>query len=117
MPTLYSVYGAILAGVDVILMGAGIPVRMPHVIDKLSNHEKVSLPIKVYNDTNHVELTFDPSTLNLSHIPLKRPKFFAIISSHTLANYLYKSDFGAPDAFVVEKHTAGGHNAPPEGIT
>ena len=115
MPTLYSVYGAILAGVDVILMGAGIPVRMPHVIDKLSNHEKVSLPIKVYNDTNHVELTFDPSTLNLSHIPLKRPKFFAIISSHTLANYLYKSDFGAPDAFVVEKHTAGGHNAPPRG--
>ncbi len=115
MPTLYSVYGAILAHVDVILMGAGIPIKMPFVISKLTLHEEVSLPIKVYGDTLHQEMVFDPGLLNLSHIKLHRPDFFAIISSHTLANYLIKSDYGSPDGFVVEKHIAGGHNAPPRG--
>ncbi len=115
MPTLYSVYGAILAGVDYILMGAGIPVKMPLVVSKLTKHETVSLPIKVYGDTNHTEMVFDPSLLNLSYIKLNRPNFFAIISSHTLGAYLMKSDFGSPDGFIVEKHIAGGHNAPPRG--
>lgn len=115
LPTLYSVYGAILAGVDVVLMGAGIPVKMPYVISKMTNHEKVSLPIKVSGDTNNTEMMFEPDILNLGHLKLTRPDFFAIISSHTLANYLNKSDYGAPDGFVVEKHTAGGHNAPPRG--
>lgn len=115
LPTLYSVYGAILAGVDVILMGAGIPVKMPYVITKMTNHEPVSLPIKVSGDTNNTEMLFEPKILNLEHIKLKRPDFFAIISSHTLANYLNKSDYGSPDGFIVEKHIAGGHNAPPRG--
>lgn len=115
MPTLYSVYGAILAGVDYILMGAGIPIKMPLVVSKLTQHETISLPIKVYGDTKHSEMVFDPSIFKLGHIKLNRPNFFAIISSHTLGSYLIKSDFGAPDGFVVEKHIAGGHNAPPRG--
>ncbi|TNF06507.1 MAG: nitronate monooxygenase, partial [Bacillota bacterium] len=46
---------------------------------------------------------------------LKRPKFLAIVSSHTLALHLSRSDFGSPDGFVVELPVAGGHNANPRG--
>jgi NAD(P)H-dependent flavin oxidoreductase YrpB (nitropropane dioxygenase family) len=41
MPTLASLYGAMLAGVDVVLMGAGIPTQIAGILDKLSNHEPV----------------------------------------------------------------------------
>ena len=118
-PTLASIYGAILAGVDYILMGAGIPHRMPEVIRKLSKHEDTSLPIKVIHETEHqVELsTFSPVNFAQGEpLPnLKKPQFLAIVGSHTLATYLTKSEFGSPDGFIVELPIAGGHNAPPRG--
>lgn len=118
-PTLASIYGAILAGVDYILMGAGIPHRIPDVIQKLSNHEEAVYPIKVQNDlSNDIELsTFSPKSFAKDEtLPkLKKPQFLAIIGSHTLATYLMKSEFGTPDGFVVEMPIAGGHNAPPRG--
>lgn len=118
-PTLASIYGAILAGVDYILMGAGIPHRIPDVIKKLTNHEDASLPIKVANEhQNDIELsTFSPKAFAQDEaLPeLTKPQFLAIIGSHTLANYLMKSEFGSPDGFVVELPVAGGHNAPPRG--
>lgn len=118
-PTLASIYGAILAGVDYILMGAGIPHRIPDVIKKLSKHEDANLPIKVANEhANDIELsTFSPKAFAKEEaLPeLKKPQFLAIIGSHTLANYLMKSEFGSPDGFVVELPIAGGHNAPPRG--
>lgn len=118
-PTLASIYGAILAGVDYILMGAGIPIRMPEVIRKLTKHETATLPIKVANDTtSDTELSiFSPQNFAKDEpLPkLKKPQFLAIIGSHTLATYLAKSEFGSPDGFVVELPVAGGHNAPPRG--
>ena len=118
-PTLASVYGAILAGVDFILMGAGIPHRMPDVINKLFKHEDVSIPIKVVNEVKtDVEMsTFSPRAFAQGEdLPtLIRPQFLAIVGSHTLATYLMKSEFGSPDGFVVEMPIAGGHNAPPRG--
>ncbi len=38
MPTLPSLYGAMLAGVDYVLMGAGIPREIPGALDALANH-------------------------------------------------------------------------------
>jgi NAD(P)H-dependent flavin oxidoreductase YrpB (nitropropane dioxygenase family) len=46
---------------------------------------------------------------------LRRPPFLAVISSDILAQSLHRSTAGAVDGFVVEHHTAGGHNAPPRG--
>ena len=46
---------------------------------------------------------------------LKRPNFFAIVSSATLAITLAKKSTGRVNGFVVEGATAGGHNAPPRG--
>ena len=47
MPNLASLYGAMLSGVDVVLMGAGIPTQIPAILDKLVNHEPVSYRIDV----------------------------------------------------------------------
>jgi nitronate monooxygenase len=119
LPTLPSLYGAMLAGVDYILMGAGIPIRIPKVLDQLSKNETATLPLKVIGDTSGevTEMTFSPSAFVKGEtlIPLKRPKFLAIVSSHTLALHLSRSDFGSPDGFVVELPVAGGHNANPRG--
>ncbi|RJX27194.1 MAG: nitronate monooxygenase [Acholeplasma sp.] len=119
LPTLPSIYGAMLAGVDYILMGAGIPIKIPMILDKFAENQDASLPLKVLdNVTNEpVDMTFSPKEFAKGHpLPkLKRPKFLAIVSSHTLALHLSRSDFGSPDGFVIELPVAGGHNANPRG--
>lgn len=119
IPTLPSLYGAILAGVDYVLMGAGIPIRIPAVIDALTRNEDAQLPIKISGDTTQdtTYATFSPQAFaNGEPLPtLDRPNFLAIVSSHTLAKHLANSSFGSPDGFIVEAPVAGGHNAPPRG--
>jgi nitronate monooxygenase len=121
LPLLPSIYGAMLAGVDYILMGAGIPVKVPGVLDRLVHHETVTYPINVAGaqDGDNNLMTFSP----LASIPgaeiaagdLKRPKFLAIIASNVLAVTLLKKSNGSVDGFIIEGPTAGGHNAPPRG--
>ena len=118
-PTLSSLYGALLAGVDYILMGAGIPIRIPQVLDELSQNKDSSLPVKVADDETGeiVYSRFSPTAFAEGEkLPkLKRPKFLAIVSSAPLALHLHRSQYGSPDGFVVELPIAGGHNAPPRG--
>ncbi|MCC6494393.1 MAG: nitronate monooxygenase [Pirellulales bacterium] len=117
-PTLASLYGAMLAGVDYVLMGAGIPRLIPGALDRLSRGEVAELPIAVA-DARPDESTvaaFDPETFGPGPPPsLKRPKFLAIVASATLASMLARKANGRVDGFVVEGPTAGGHNAPPRG--
>lgn len=118
MATPASAYGAMLAGVDYVLMGAGIPREIPALLDKLSLHEDVSLKLHVVGATSsdNFQTSFFP-TKYIEHklLPLKRPKFLAIISSSTLAMTLAKKTTGKIHGFIVEGATAGGHNAPPRG--
>jgi NAD(P)H-dependent flavin oxidoreductase YrpB (nitropropane dioxygenase family) len=119
MPTLPSLYGAMLAGVDHVLMGAGVPARIPAVLDRLAQHEDVALAVDVADDDTdeRVEVTFSPRGFleDVELPPLRRPRFLAIVSSATLATYLARNASGGPDGFVVESPVAGGHNAPPRG--
>ena len=116
IPTLPSLYGAMLAGVDYILMGAGIPRAIPGVLDNFSRGESASLPIEV-EGAGRGEVEFfrlDPSDYFPQKVPeLKRPAFLAIVSSHVLAQTLVKKSSGQVDGLVVEGPAAGGHNAPP----
>ena len=50
MPTLASLYGAMLAGVDAVLMGAGIPREIPGALDALARHEPATLRLDVADD-------------------------------------------------------------------
>lgn len=118
LPTLDSIFGAMLAGVDYILMGAGIPRAIPGVLDRLSEGKAVDLKIDVEGALPGEEYrtTFDPETFCGGSAPkLNRPKFLGIVASATLALTLAKKSSGQVDGFVVEGETAGGHNAPPRG--
>jgi nitronate monooxygenase len=117
-PTIPSLYGAMLAGVDAVLMGAGIPKEIPGVLDKLAEGEaaEIKLDVKGADRDKPFWLRFDPAEYWKGIAPkLKRPKFFPIISSAVLAKMLSKNATGEVDGFIVEGPTAGGHNAPPRG--
>ena len=47
MPNVVSIFGAMLAGVDYIIMGAGIPREIPGVIDALSRGDGAQLKLSV----------------------------------------------------------------------
>lgn len=118
LPTLPALYGAILGGVDYVLMGAGIPRTIPGIMDALAIGQPVKLSIDVAGALPGEEYcaTFDPQTIFGGPAPsVRRPQFLAIVSSATLAIALARKSTGRVDGFVVEGSTAGGHNAPPRG--
>jgi nitronate monooxygenase len=116
LPTLPSLYGAVLAGADAVLMGAGIPAHIPALLDRLARHEDVEMRVDVVGGDKAIS-RFSPRAFLDGHPApeVTRPRFFAIVSSHTLATYLDRNSSGAPDGYVVEMPVAGGHNAPPRG--
>ena len=118
LPTLPSLYGAMLAGVDYVLMGAGIPRAIPGALDLLAQGQPASLPVDVEGALPGEKHTtsFAPREFCGRAGPhLRRPLFLGIVASATLAIALAKKASGRVDGFVVEGFTAGGHNAPPRG--
>lgn len=118
IPTLPSLFGAMLAGVDFVLMGAGIPRSVPGILDAFAEGRPAELRIDVTGTVPGEEFnaSFDPQAFCGGKAPnLKRPQFLGIISSAVLAMTLAKKSSGRVDGFVVEGPTAGGHNAPPRG--
>lgn len=115
VPTLPSLYGAMLAGVDYVLMGAGIPRSIPAMLDCLAARVPTVLRLDVAGAQAGEEFgtQFDPREYGEAEV--RRPKFLAIISSSTLAVTLARKSSGQVDGFVVEGSSAGGHNAPPRG--
>jgi len=119
LPNLAALYGAMLAGVNYVLMGAGIPREIPGVLDALARHARTSLRLDVEGlaSGEAVETVLDPAEHWNGAVPpeVRRPAFLPIISSESLATMLKRKASGAVDGFVVEGPTAGGHNAPPRG--
>lgn len=118
VPTLPSLFGAMLADVDYVLMGAGIPREIPGILDRLAQGAPVELPLHVVGAGPDDRFTtcFDPHAFTGGRVPwLRRPKFLAIIASAVLGQMLARKASGQVDGFVVEGPTAGGHNAPPRG--
>lgn len=119
MPNLASIYGALLAKVDCVIMGAGIPREIPGALDLLAEHKPANLKISVEGSTKNEALvmTFDPVAVmeGLPELKLERPWFFPIVSSSVLAASLQKKSTGVINGFIVESPLAGGHNAPPRG--
>jgi nitronate monooxygenase len=113
-----SIFGAMLAGVGYVLMGAGIPLKIPGVLDRFAEHQSAEYALHVTGAQEHDDTTmrFHPRDFMESEITsLPRPRFLAIVSSNTLATTMLKKANGKVDGFVVETRTAGGHNAPPRG--
>jgi len=117
-PHLASIYGAMLAQVDYVVMGAGIPMAIPGVLDRLSEGRSVEyrLDVKGAKRGEVFATTFDPVAYSGGVLPrAPRPRFLAIVSSHVLGTAMVRKASGRVDGFIVESPTAGGHNAPPRG--
>ncbi len=118
MPHLASIYGAMLAGVGYVLMGAGIPLHIPGVLDAFAAHHMAEYKLQVTGAGAEMDtfMHLNPADYAEGPLPiLHRPKFLAIISSNTLANTMLRRANGPVNGFVIETPTAGGHNAPPRG--
>lgn len=118
MPHLSSIYGAMLAGVGYVCMGAGIPLHIPGVIDALAADQPADYKLSVTGAPQGFEATmhFSPEEFAEGKLPkLMRPRFLAIVSSCTLATTLLRRSSGKVDGLIVEGPEAGGHNAPPRG--
>ena len=112
-----------LAGVDAILMGAGIPIEEAEQLPRLAAGEKARLRLAV--DTSKASdpkasyyYELDPADL-VAHPPqMPCPMFFPIIALDTLARILDKKLApGLITGWIVEGAVAGGHNAPPRSKT
>lgn len=115
---LSSMYGSMLAGVEYVIMGAGIPLKIPGVLDLYAQHRPAEYPMHVIGaiEGDDTMMRFDPAEFAECVLPpLHRPKFLAIVSSNTLATTMVKKANGRVDGLVIEMRTAGGHNAPPRG--
>lgn len=116
IPHILAITGAMLAGVDEISMGAGIPLQIPKVINDIAEGNIVSYNVPVVGkNVIGCEIKFDPKEFLGANLPsLKKPRFIPIISSNLLA-LLFKTKLPPESVygFVVEEPTAGGHNAPP----
>ena len=118
MAHLSCIYGAMLAGVEYVVMGAGIPLKIPGVLDSYVNHQPAEYAIHIHGsqEGDDVTMRFDPREYMECELgPLTRPKFLPIVSSNTLATTMLKKANGRVDGLVIETRTAGGHNAPPRG--
>ena len=117
--TLACLYGAMLAGVDAVLMGAGIPVEEAVEMHRLAAGEPARLRLDV--DTSAApdapsEFFYELNPADLLPEPpvMQPPMFFPIISSDALARILDKKlPAGYVAGWIIEGPTAGGHNAPP----
>jgi len=118
MPHLSSIYGAMLAGVGYVLMGAGIPLHIPGVLDAFAAQHPAEYRLAVTGAAQDADtaMQFDPFDYVEGAIPmLSRPRFLAIVSSNTLATTMLRRASGRVDGLIIESPTAGGHNAPPRG--
>ena len=121
--SLPCIYGAMLAGVDAVLIGAGIPIEEAEQLLLLAAGEKARLRLDV--DTSKASdpkasyyYELDPADL-VPHPPQMRcPMFFPIIALDTLARILDKKlAAGLIAGFIIEGPVSGGHNAPPRSKT
>lgn len=126
-PTILTLLGALWAGIDALIIGAGLPTQIPDILDALCEGRPATYRISVLEgDGSSHEMVFDVNTLldrvsqasrdTVRRIVIKRPAFFPIVSLDVTANILWKKMAGRCDGFIVEHPVvAGGHNPSPRG--
>jgi NAD(P)H-dependent flavin oxidoreductase YrpB (nitropropane dioxygenase family) len=116
LPHLYNLTGAMLAGVDCVTMGAGITLQIPGVLDAIASGNISTYRVQVVGHPNgSVLVSFNPREFFGAKLPeMQRPDFLPIVSTNILASLMVnRLSPGSIQGFVIERPTAGGHNAPP----
>ena len=117
LTALPTIYGAMLAGVDVLLCGAGVPMELPDIVRRLRDGQDLAYAPLSGTGTNAIlRLQGDAAAEVLG--TFEPPKLIPILSNYAFARRVLdvwnrEYDGARPFAFVLENHRAGGHNAPP----
>ena len=118
--SLAVLYGAMLAGVDGVMMGAGIPVEEAAQMQELAQGNVARLRLDVETSAapeskkGSLYYELDPADIVPEPRQLAQPMFFPIVSSDVLAMILSKKvPEGLITGWIIEGPIAGGHNAPP----
>lgn len=107
MASLTTLYGAMLAGVDHVLVTGEVPRRFPVLIDRLVRHRAVSLPVPVDGapEAGH-NVTLDPGALlGIDLDPLPRPQLLAVLAPADMPEVLDMDPDDRPDGLVIEGET------------
>lgn len=123
---LYELLGAMLAGVDYVLAGAGDPSQIPVVLNHFSKGEIAHYKVAIEERNGRMgtfDMSLDPKEYITDENLLKQlrlPRFLGIVSSPGFAQYLGVRAFEQKgeqgyylDGLVAEDHYAGGHNGRP----
>ncbi len=116
LTALPTIYGAMLAGVDALLCGAGVPMELPDIVRRMRTGEDLEYTPLTGTSTNvNLQIAGDNSASVLQNHPV--PRLLPILSNYAFCKRLldtwrqrYECE---PSAFILENHAAGGHNAPP----
>lgn len=117
LTALPTIYGAMLAGVDALLCGAGVPMELPDIVRRIrAGEDLVYQPLTGTGTHVRMNIAEDRPAELLADKPL--PKMMPILSNFAfckriLDTWAQKYNGAKPDAFILEHHAAGGHNAPP----
>jgi len=108
-----TIYGALLAGIDAIIGGAGVPMELLEIVEKLRRGEDLYYS-PLYSTTSTVGFKQDGMSEYLSQFDL--PMLVPIFSNYTFSKKIVdvwtKKHGRKPDFIVLEDYNAGGHNAP-----
>lgn len=117
LTALPTIYGAMLAGVDALLCGAGVPMELPDIVARIRAGENLAYePLTGTATHARLEIAADEPAALLKNLPT--PHFLPILSNFAfckrlLDNWAKNYQGTRPFAFILENHAAGGHNAPP----
>lgn len=112
-----SIYGAMLAGVDALLCGAGVPMELPDIVKRIRAGENMEYA-PLSGTGNHVSFDITGDFSEESRPVYKMPALMPILSNFAFPKRMldvWCREYGGakPTAFILENHKAGGHNAPP----
>lgn len=117
LTALPSIYGAMLAGVDALLCGAGVPMELPDIVNRIRAGKDLEYAPLHGTDT-HVGMSIEEDATASLLQSFSLPRMIPILSNYAFPKRILdiwnRAYEGAkPFAFVLENHRAGGHNAPP----
>lgn len=116
LTVLPTIYGAMLAGVDALICGAGVPMELPDIVRCIREGHDLHYA-QLTGTGTHVSMKIaqdHPQDL-LAGQP--EPHLMPILSNYAFSRRMldvWEKNYQArPFAFILENHQAGGHNAPP----
>lgn len=109
-----TILGALLAGVDALICGAGVPMELEEIVDSIRAGKTELSFDPLYGTTTPVSFEFNREVVEyLRGCRYRRPKLIPILSNYAFCRKIVKKWRIPPDFIILEDWKAGGHNQNP----